>query len=80
MISPPTAGDRWTLSGSSDIVITAVSGKWVTYTYGSMTDRIEISEYLTLAAASLRRGATLTTAAQAAILANLENIDPDDDI
>ncbi len=58
----PTTGDRWSLPGYDDIVVTAVSGGMVSFTQDTRSFTISHLHFDNLATESLKRGATMNTA------------------
>lgn len=58
----PITGDRWSLPGYDDIVVTAVSGDTVSFEQGNRKFSVTHLHFHNLATESLKRGATMTTA------------------
>ncbi len=56
----PTTGDRWSLPGYDDIVVTAVSGDTVSFEQGNRHFSVTHLHFQNLATESLKRGATMT--------------------
>lgn len=76
----PTTGDRWSLPGYDDIIVIAVSGDTVSFTQDTRSFTISHLHFHNLATESLKRGATMNSALEARISANLENITEDSEV
>lgn len=57
----PITGDRWSLPGYNDIVVTAVSGDTVSFTQDTRSFTITHEHFNNLATESLKRGATMNS-------------------